>query len=264
MAGSTGVSGDGASAAAAAEDGGDVDPFRWVSVLVVVAVNLVPVYFLATDRWEPGDVLVAYWLENVVVGVFALGKIVTARGTKVVASGMTITSTRTINGRSTRSVRRADAPGSRPVLAGFFVVHFGIFTLVHGVFTALLAFSIGVSGTARGWVLMVAALVLSHGFSTWLHWVRRGERDRVSPSQAMTQPYARIVVLHVVVLGSFFLLFHGFGSSGGFLGGTSQPTSERLAPALLLIGLKTVVDVITHVRQHRSEPVTTPPTVPPG
>ena len=53
---------------------------RWPSVLVVVAVNLLPVIFLANGSWEPGDVLIAYWLENLVVGGFSVFKIMTARG----------------------------------------------------------------------------------------------------------------------------------------------------------------------------------------
>jgi hypothetical protein len=221
---------------------------RWTSVLFLVAVNLLPVAFLAAGTWEPGDVLVAYWLENLVVGAFAVYKIRTARGTTVVGTGLTITSTRTIGGRTTRSTKRPNSAGGPAALAGFFVVHFGMFTLVHGIFTGLLAWSIGVSGSLREWTLMMLALIASHGFSTWLHWVCEGERDQVSPSQAMLAPYARIVVLHLVVIGSFFLVFRGIGDPDGGGNGT------HLAPALALIALKTAVDVIAHLREHRALP----------
>ncbi len=218
---------------------------RWGPVLAVVAVNLLPMAFLVAGSWEPGDVLIAYWLENLVVGAFSVFKILTARGTAVVASGLTITSTRTIGGRTSTSVTRADSAGGRKALAGFFVLHFGMFTLVHGIFTGLLAWSIGVSGSLRGWSLMVLALIVSHGLSTWLYWIRGDERDHVSPSQAMLAPYARVVVLHLVVLGSFFFAFHGFGDADGGASG------ERLVPAVVLIILKTAVDVVTHLREHR-------------
>ena len=218
---------------------------RWASVLLIVAVNLLPVAFLAAGSWEPGDVLVAYWLENLVVGAFSVFKIRTARGTTVAHSGLTITSTTTIGGRTRRSVKRADSVGGQTALAGFFVVHFGMFTVVHGIFTGVLAWSIGVSGSLGEWTVMVLALIASHGLSLWLHWIRAGERDRVSPSQAMIAPYARIVVLHVVVLGSFFLVFRGFEDTDGGASGA------RFGPALALIILKTAVDVIAHVREHR-------------
>ena len=122
-----------------------------------------------------------------------------------------------------------------------------MFTLVHGIFTGLLAWSIGVSGTVRGWLLMLLALVASHGISTWLHWVRGGERERISPSQAMLAPYARIVVLHLVVLGGFFFAFRGLGGLGG-----AEPSGERFVPAVVLIMIKTLVDVVTHLRAHRT------------
>lgn len=220
---------------------------RWASVLVVVAVNLVPVAFLAAGSWQPGDVLIAYWLENLVVGAFGVAKILTARGTPVAGSG-TFTLTRTVGGRTT-SVEQSQSAGGRLALAGFFVMHFGIFTLVHGVFTGLLAWSIGVSGSVREWGLMVLALFLSHGLSLWLHWIRGGERDRVSPSQAMLGPYGRIVVLHLVVIGSFFFVARGLDGFGGAGDGAS---GERFVPALALIAVKTAVDVATHVREHRT------------
>ena len=67
----------------------------------------------------------------------------------------------------------------------------------------------------------------------------------MSPSQAMLAPYARIVVLHVVVLGSFFLVFRGFGDADDSANG------ERFGPALALIALKIIIDVLTHLRAHR-------------
>lgn len=80
-----------------------------------------------------------------------------------------------------------------PGLAAFFSVHYGIFTLVHGVFTFVLAGIVGVSAQRAPYVFAVAALMLSHGLSTALYWFARGERDVVSPQRAMPQPYGRVV-----------------------------------------------------------------------
>src|SRR5688500_9913700 len=93
-----------------------------LSLAFLIGMNLVPLGFLLFADWSPGDVLIAYWLENVVIGLFTVVKIVTAR-----AGGEDAT-------------RAATKIG----LAAFFTFHFGIFTLVHGVFTLLLAYWIGV------------------------------------------------------------------------------------------------------------------------
>ena len=110
--------------------------------------------------------------------------------------------------------------------------------------------------TNRGpYVVAVIVLMLSHGLSTALYWFARGERDVVSPQRAMTQPYGRVVILHVVVLASFFLLVAG---TVGGLGGSRAPGAGsldvRLWPAILLVTVKVVVDVVTHLRQHRPVP----------
>jgi hypothetical protein len=84
----------------------------------------------------------------------------------------------------------------------------------------------------------------------------------------MTQPYGRIVILHVVVLASCFLLVAGtVGGLGGspapragsgpfsWVSDTSDVLDARLWPAIMLVTIKIGVDVVTHLRQHRPIPV---------
>lgn len=193
------------------------------SALLVVA-NLVPLAMLRWGGWAPGDILIAYWLENVVVGVFGVVRIMTAR---------------------------APYQGiPRGFLAGFFVVHFGVFTLVHGVFTVLIAAAIGLSSSVQSWIYVALGLLVSHAVSLVLGWFGGGERNRMTAVEAIRQPYERVVILHVVVLGSAFLLAWTFKSSLG-TGGLDSSIHYRVLPVLLLVAIKTAVDLVSHLRAHR-------------
>ena len=199
------------------------------SAFLIVA-NLVPLAMLRRGGWAPGDVLISYWLENVVVGGFGLIRILTAR---------------------------APQPGTSPVLlGGFFVFHFGIFTLVHGAFTIFIAAVIGLSSSVQSWIYVAAGLLVSHAVSLAFGWFGDGERNRTTPSTAMWQPYQRVVILHIVVLASVFILATSV-SNGLGTGGLDSSIRYRAVPAVLLIVIKTTVDLVVHLRLRRDAPATT-------
>jgi hypothetical protein len=219
---------------------------RLITTIVLVVVNLVPVPLVVSGAWRSGDVMIAYWLENIVVGFWTLVQIRTARGTQPTATGGKRGVRVTLNGR--------DA-GAMPTggLAVFFCLHYGIFTVVHGVFAGVIAVMAGgLTGSVWTWVLMLVAMFVSHGLSTAVHWFGQGERDRVTPSAAMMRPYGRIVVLQVAVIGGFLLMAFagdGWGGSGSF--DVPAGLDPVVLPGLLLIVLKLTLDVITHLIQHR-------------
>ncbi len=168
---------------------------RIVGVALVLLGNLLPVWAVATGRMSLGDVLAVYWLENVVIGGVAVVKILTALGVDEAVP------------RSVRMLVRGDAATVlRVVLASFFVVHYGIFALVHGTFVAVLADQFGSRAGPRFWLLTALGLVLVHVVSLALDWFADGGRYDVSPPQAATQPYARVIPLHLAILGGSFLL----------------------------------------------------------
>jgi hypothetical protein len=205
---------------------------RLATVLVLLGANAVPLVALLRGDWTAGDVLVAYWLENVAVGAWTLVRIGTARGDGPqldLGAGTTLP--------------RAMLPVA---LGGFFVVHYGMFTLTHGFFTWRLAREGGVSGGVADFAGILLVLLLSHGISTGVHWFARRERDHVSATVAMKQPYSRILVLHFTVLAAGFLTIPNWDALNG------QPAVSTHGPGLVLILIKTVVDVAFHVRAHRS------------
>jgi hypothetical protein len=78
-------------------------------------------------------------------------------------------------------------------------------------------------------------LIVSHGFSFFWNYIGRGEFRRVSPDRLMGQPYARIVVLHIAIIFSGFLLIL---------------FRSPIVGLLLLIILKICLDVSSHLREH--------------
>jgi hypothetical protein len=219
-----------------------------------------PLLALLGGRWAAGDVLIAYWLENVAIGLWTAVRIATA-SPQVQDADLS-------RGRGpqpfdawTSAVRAAHAGNpetarvvglvTRLVLVGFFAVHYGGFTLVHGIFTFTLARDAGTTGSFGGYLLLLLVLLGSHGLSTAIWWFARGERYQVGPQQAMVGVYSRVLVMHLSVIGAGWFLV------GGGAGLSLLPAGLAvLGPGLLLIAIKVVVDVAAHLRQHGGAPPT--------
>jgi hypothetical protein len=145
--------------------------------------------------WSPLVVLALYWAENVAIGAFNVLRLLVA-GT------------------------RAGQPAGALFSAGFFIVHYGLFTLVHGVFVvaifardvdlgAGLAAPLGVlAGTLfadRVSSLALFALAAGAAADTW-RWIASDESRTLKLDKVMAAPYGRVVVLHVALIGGGFLV----------------------------------------------------------
>ncbi len=199
-------------------------PWKRPSVWLLVAANLVPVYGVLALGWEIFPLVLLFWIENVVVGAFNVLRLLVAQ--------------------------REEGDPPRLFIVPFFAFHYGIFTLVHGVFVFAL-FSPGGFGAAGGpfgvasgaeraasdfgLVWPVAALFGSHAFSFVANFIVGGEYRRTSLHKTMARPYGRVVVLHVAILVGAFLI-HGLGSP--------------VFGLVLLIVLKIGLDLRAHVRSH--------------
>jgi hypothetical protein len=200
---------------------------RWpLSVILLVAANAVPLVGVLGHRWTVLSVLLLYWCENVTIGAFNVLRIVCAR------------------------------PGDTGDWADkvfwipFFIVHYGIFTWVHGVLI-LTIFGGGppvhdgaglspldLAGAVRraGLGVAVLALALSHGFSFVRNYLMGGEYRRIGPRELMALPYGRVVLLHVTIIGGAFLV---------------TALGSPLPALVLMIALKTVIDVLAHLAERR-------------
>jgi hypothetical protein len=129
----------------------------------------------------------------------------------------------------------------------FFTFHYGMFTLVHGIFVIVLfgagtvesldnpgieMFTKAVAAADVTWGAV--ALFVSHGFSFAWNYVGRGEYRNTTLQGLMAQPYARVVVLHLVILGSGFLVM-----------ALGMPVSGLV----LLVALKVGIDLRAHLAE---------------
>jgi Family of unknown function (DUF6498) len=202
------------------------------ALIALIVANAIPLIGVVFFGWSVWNILVIYWLENGIVGVFNVLKMARADGS--VASAGTFM----VNGQPATTLTKV-------ALMPFFVMHYGIFWLVHGIFVLTLpAFlSLGLSGGPGldldpGAVLFAAAaLAISHGLSYWWNFLRGGEYRRVSPATLMFSPYRRLIALHLtIIFGAIAVMF----------------TGAPAAAVAILVAVKTVLDIGLHLAEHRT------------
>jgi len=213
---------------------------RWtLSMFVLLAVNLAPLIGVFAFRWDVGVIVLLYWAENLVIGAYTI--------TRMVLAPMPV------------GLFHVGKLFAIP----FFLLHFGGFCAVHGLF--LMAFfelgggpdgvfgELGSSGpfifvellvrVVRAlWEhppplfrLLVVGLFASHGVSFVQNYLMGGEREILKIGKLMAQPYKRIFVLHVAII------------AGGV------PVLLLDSPVVLLIVLvllKMGLDITLHAREH--------------
>jgi len=164
--------------------------FRRPPLLLVLVLNLVPVAGVLWAGWSPLQLLLLYWIENVAVGVFNFLKL-----------------------RDCETYKPPSPPEPFK-LSNFFAMHYGMFTLVHGVFAVVVgslfaatAANPGAGGRLDWLSFGTAALsfALIH-FVDWLRWRAAKGWDHDSADGLMFAPYGRIIVMHLTVLGGAFIL----------------------------------------------------------
>jgi len=218
------------------------------AVATLIVANLVPLFGVLWFGWDVWAILIIYWLENGVVGFFNVLKMRRASGLETPVEGPSgarrarITGM-TINGRSASGMEKA-------ALIPFFIMHYGIFWLVHGVFVLTLPLfaAMGADGQPDfgttldpGAILFVlAGLTISHGVSYRFNYIGRGEYLRTTAAAQMFAPYGRLVVLHVTII---------FGAMA--IGLTGAPA----AAIVILVLLKIALELGLHLAEHR-EPAT--------
>lgn len=210
-----------------------------VAVALLVITNLIPLIGVLWLGWSLMLILALYWIENGIVGVINVVKILMAQGQGGSSVRMTI------NGRPVD-------PASRAGMAGFFCLHYGIFWAVHGIFVfTFIPLMTGMVDTASGsgnpfdalpdvgvLAFGTLGLAVSHGVSFWTNYVGGREYLTLSPATVAMQPYGRLVILHVtIIIGAFVSIFLG----------------TPLGSLLVLVVLKTALDLGLHLRQHRSD-----------
>ena len=202
------------------------------ALVALIVANLIPLFGVLFLGWSVWNILVIYWLENGIAGVINVLKMSTATGEEAPESGMTFI----VNGQPSTSMTKAG-------LIPFFVVHYGIFWFVHGIFVLTLPAFLSLTSDVPmeltlGPVLFAAiGLAISHGLSFWWNFLHGGEYRRVTPTGLMFAPYRRLVALHLTII---------FGAMAAMF------TGAPAAAVAILVAIKTAIDVGLHLAEHRA------------
>lgn len=186
-----------------------------VSAVILIIANLVPLFGVLLFDWQVFDVVLLYWVENVVIGAINVIRMLIC------------------------------GPVKKYSLVLFFILHYGIFCFAHlQALTTLLDGPDGISAVWQQYFFMpweqvlrsplwigIAAIAASHLFSFLANFVAGGEYRRTSINELMTRPYGRIIVLQLAILLGAALI-EWLGTPFGLL--------------LALIAVKIVMDLRLH------------------
>ena len=188
------------------------------SVAALVVANLVPVAGTVFFGWELSDVMVLFWAESAIIGLFNIAKIAVIGRWAGLFAGL------------------------------FFAAHFGGFMAVHFLFIYTI-FVEGFQGDgpsgdlaevfalfASLWPALLA-LALSHGYSFIANFLGRKEHLGKTVKDQMSEPYSRIIFMHLVLI---------------FGGGLAMALGEPTIVILIVIAIKIFADIRAHLKQRES------------
>lgn len=199
------------------------DPITWAAVIV----DLIPIYAVLVFGWGAAPLVFLYWLENLVIGVMTIAR--------MIASGIG-------NG----------AIPSMLFTVPFFTIHYGMFCFGHGFmllvlqsrdFTALdtspmeagIFGLVGEAAASGPYMLIFIGIIFA--FNIFLFaWDFIGKREFLNtlPNKEMFAPYGRIMLLHIALFVGMFALIQ-FG--------------EPMLGVLLLIVLRVLWGLLISLRR---------------
>ncbi|GJM13781.1 MAG: hypothetical protein DHS20C12_21840 [Pseudohongiella sp.] len=194
-------------------------PVRWNSLsgIMLILANLIPLFGVWIAGWEIGQIMLLFWTESAIIGYYNLCKM-------------------WLIGR-----------WSLLFYGPFFIGHYGAFMAVHLLFIYAL-FGGEIAGGADAtrtqvlsdllalWPAMLG-LLISHGTSFYINFVRKKKSQGRNMAMQMQEPYRRVIIMHLtLILGGFLALSMG----------------TNVAALMSLLLLKIVADLRGHITQHSS------------
>jgi len=179
-------------------------PSVWSLLVMNFAFMLAAIFY----HWDVFEMIFIFWMENLVIGFYNILKMAMVKKTGAKKLGVTLT---------------APLATVKIILIAFFIFHYYLFCLVHGLFIVVLfgEHSTGQSGVianiaslnAHTIVSALIAMLISHGLSFWRNYCCNKEYDSETLAGLMKSPYSRILIVHVVVMAAgFLILMTGFST----------------------------------------------------
>lgn len=154
----------------------------FLGLVALLLVSTIPLIGLIFGGWQAADLMLCFWVESLVVGIFTMFKL----------------------------ARYTDR-----FLLYFFPVHFGLFMLVHLIFLVVgsMVNFFGIPAVTDPVSLLVGTVIFgfgcigSHGLSFLTNFLHGREWERRSAMYYFVLPYSRIVPMHLAII---------FGALAGF------------------------------------------------
>jgi len=212
-----------------------IGSFRFTpAVISLVLMNLIPLAGVFWFGWDAATIVFLYWLENVVIGILNVVKILTTQ------SG------------SKANPKQRESLFGLIFLSGFFTFHYGLFCYGHYIFLSSTYETLPIWGEivpalfspVLFWSLL--GLALSHIISMLVNFYGKGEYKTRTANAQMFMPYSRIVLLHVVII---------------FSGALTVAMGQGLATLVLLVIVKIGFDLAAHLVEHSEKESLVAPSV---
>lgn len=226
------------------------------STYFIIAGNLLPLFMCGLGYWRVDQILPLYWSESAIVGSYTILKILLSGGPIAKAKrGLPNGPQDYTPQESIGGPYSSLAIGAKLFISAFFTFHFGMFMFVHGVFL----FGFVLQGARLGpatvnpfspdlwlsylWPVRwgILSLAAGHGASFFLNYIKGGEYRNAKAGEVMMQPYSRIIVMHLTILGGAFLAI-------------KMRNAGANTALFAFVALKIFMDVKAHLKEHAGAP----------
>jgi hypothetical protein len=209
-----------------------------IPVIALLSANAIPLFGVLFLDWDAFSIVLLYWSENLVIGLYTILKIVFSE------------------------VSHSAIHLGKFFLIPFFIIHYGGFTAGHGLFLlAIFKEDIAkkvLEGNTWPFFLIfvellfnvikqmyliipsamkiaIFSLFISHGISFIYNYLLKGEYASDKSPNLMAAPYKRVIIMQFAILGGAYWV---------------MTIGSPIALLVILVFLKTIFDVVLHLRSH--------------
>ncbi len=200
------------------------------SQISLIIANIIPLFGVLFWQWDISSIIFLYWFENIVIGFYNIFRMKKAAAH---ATEMEVNDQKIIV--KTEEDRKKIKAVTYIFLIPFFIIHFGLFSLGHGIFVFFMFGRPELYGISL--IAAIGSLMVSHGISYTRNYIGNQEYMKTNPAVQMFRPYKRIMVMHFTIILSGFTLL-GLGAP--------------IWSLVILIAIKIGVDWNLHTKSHTS------------
>jgi len=204
----------------------------------LLVANILTIAFAIAGNWDAATAMFIYWVQSVIIGIFA---VISLLGADTTALASSMEKSLKEHGGSGR-VSGSFTWFYKCLLAGFFALHYGLF---HWGYYSIIVDS-GLFGTvdfASPDVWISCGIFFANHLYSHLYY-RHDERNVVDfVNEEFFRPYYRIVPMHLtIIFGAVVILVL-----------TLAGITTTLPVLVLFLVLKTYTDLDMHVKKHAGE-----------